>query len=89
MGQTAYIHTYILTYIHTALYLYTYMYVYIHTYIFKRSIWAGVPTISLGGGKDMPARAAESISETMDSDMVGYFMLLYVCMYVCKYIKVS
>ena len=69
------------------------MYTYIHTYIFKRSIWAGVPTISLGGGKDMPARAAESISETMDSDMVGYFMLLYVCMYVCmyvcKYIKVE
>merc|ERR1711871_741024 len=30
-------------------------------------IWAGVPTMALGGGATMPARAAESIAEGFDS----------------------
>ena len=30
-------------------------------------IWAGVPTVALGGGATMPARAAESIAAGLES----------------------
>ena len=41
-------------------------------------VWAGVPTVSLGGGATMPARAAESIAAGLDSTIgVAYSLKEY------------